>query len=555
MMESALLALLALGDPTASFRFSVIDLEDPRVRGRLELSGLAEQSEPIELRFPEGFAFARLPEPLLDGEVKVLESAGATLQRTSPYSWSLDPAGADAVTLEWVVPLRHREHPMVAGRDEYEYPYLKEDHGMLVMGCLALLPSEFDEATTRVEFKVPEAWPVVAPWPKTADGAYHPPTRGALADDLIAIGHWQLDQQQVAGMNVTFAFAPHQEELRKVVLERAAPIVEAELQHFGVTPQPAYLFLFGEPQRAGYGGSPKTNSMTLFVDRELPMDFVRDGIVHLIAHEFHHTWMRARCQPVSDLRFVVEGYTDYFAYRIPWQIGLADDASFQDRLERKMAELEAAQSASEMDLFTAGGDAFFQGGDSYRATYAGGLIHALWLDLALRGLEEPSSTEDVLRALYEDPRWQDGTRPQPSDLWACIERLGGAEIAQRARELAATPGFADWQAAFAAVGVELVRSTAPGSLQMRANFNGTTMGLSDPAGAAARVGLLPGDRLLEVNGVAVESEADVRRAFPELLDGELQLRLERDGEELLIKTMRPTDVRYRFADKVFERLR
>ena len=52
-------------------------------------------------------------------------------------------------------------------------------------------------------------------------------TGPSFADDLIAVGHWQMDQQDIAGMEITFAFAPGQDELREVVLERAAPIVEA----------------------------------------------------------------------------------------------------------------------------------------------------------------------------------------------------------------------------------------------------------------------------------------------------------------------------------------
>ena len=550
--------LLTLAAQTASYTFTIEDPAEPRVEARLVLGELEPDARDLLLTMPEGFAYVQLPEPRLEGEVRRVGEGPAVI-RGGAYSWTIDPADAREVELRWSVPLDHRTLDGIRGRDEYEYPYLAADHGMLVMATMALVPGEGTahdrEFPITIEFDLPSGWEVHAPWPQDEQGRYRPATLNDVRDDLVAIGQWDTYEEEVDGMAVTFAFAPGQETLKQGVVQQAAPIVAGMIDHFGGKVQDRYLVLFGDPQPGGYGGSPKTNSMTLFLSPELPLDFALDGIVHLIAHEFHHTWMRARCQPVSDLRFVAEGYTDYFAYRIPWQIGLADDATFKATLEQKLVELEAAQAASEMDLFTAGGDAFFQGGDSYRATYAGGLIHALWLDLALRGLEEPSSTEAVLRALYEDPRWQDGTRPQPSDLWACIERLGGVEIAQRARELAATAGFADWQAALAAVGVELERSTAPGSLQMRANFNGTTMGLSDPAGAAARVGLLPGDRLIEVNGVAVETEADVRRAFPELLDGELRLRLERDGEELLIKTTRPTDVRYRFADKVIERLR
>ena len=186
----------------------------------------------------------------------------------------------------------------------------------------------------------------------------------------FAIGAWDVLQSQAADMELTLAFAPGQEELRAAVLERIVPIVEYELELFGTTPQEKYLFLFGESSMRGYGGSPKSSSMTLFVSPELPVSFATQGVEYLIAHEFHHTWMKARCQPEDELRFVIEGYTDYYAHLVPWRLELQDDAKLLSSLRGKLSELEGAQG--DISLTAAGGPIFFEGGTpTARSTPAG----------------------------------------------------------------------------------------------------------------------------------------------------------------------------------------
>ena len=207
------------------------------------------------------------------------------------------------------------------------------------------------------------------------------------------------------------------------------PIVDVELELFGCVPQERYSFLFGRPQPGGFGGSPKTSSMTLFLSPELPVDFAISGLEHLIAHEFHHTWMRARCSPPDDLRFVAEGFTDYYSWIVPWRLGWHDDAELLGTLNGKLAEWEENAGPP---LVQAGGPSFFEGGSDYAATYAGGLVVALLCDLAIRRHDEEGRTlDDFLRAFYEDPRWKEGRNPTRSDFLALLTAFAGEEHAER----------------------------------------------------------------------------------------------------------------------------
>ena len=544
--------LLLLAAQTAHYTFTVEDPAANQVEARLELGGLAADAGPIALQMPQGFAYAQLPEPLLKGGLK----SDAKISREGPYSWVLDPAGAEAVFVEWVVPLEHRSAPEVVGRDEYEYPYLRADHGMLVMGALVVAPDVIDEAQIQVRIELPEGWAVHAPWPAQDDGSFAPPNLASLRDDLIAIGSWDVHQEQVRGMQLTIVFAPGQAKLRAGVVRKTAPIVAAMLDHFGTTLQDGYLFLFGEPQLGGYGGSPKSQSMTLYVAPDLPVDFAIEGMTHLIAHEFHHTWMRARCQPADELRFLSEGFTDYFAYFVPWRAGMVDDAKFRASLAAKLGAAETAHKLAGASMQLAGGPVFFEGGAAHDLVYSGGLVLGLWLDLWLRRADHSSTLEDLLRAFYEDPRWQDKPEARVEHLLEALTRIGRPDLVEHVRELSESVQPIDWQARFGELGYEVGRELKPIELSLRANLDGTTITAIDPQGCGGLLGLRAGDTLLVVNGIEVGNEPELRAAFPKLLDGKFAIRLSRaDGSKIDISMERPSEVIYSLPDKLINELR
>lgn len=556
MIEGILLALAA---QQAAYTFTVEDPAAEVVEARLVLSDLSPDSKPLLLTMPQGFAFVRLESPRLTGEVRIV-GEGPELERSGPYSWGVDPNGATEVSLAWTIPLDHRSVPAIRGRDEYEYPYLRANHGMLVMGTMALIPGEREawsaELPIQVEIEVPEGWEVHAPWPKHKEGGFRPRTLGDLSDDLIAIGKWDSHTQKAGGMEITFAFAPGQEELKAGVVERAAPVVRGLVEHFGGKVQDSYLVLFGEPSPGGYGGSPKTNSMTLYVGPDLPIDFALDGVVHLIAHEFHHTWQRAYNQPADELRFLAEGFTDYFAYLIPWRIGLTGDEDLRVTLQGKLSEAEEAHFRAASSMQEAGGPAFFEGGPAYQLVYSGGLVTGLWLDLALRLQEEPSTLEQVLRAYYASGRWSEDREATPSQFGDTLRDAGYARLAAQLDQITQSERRIDWVRQFRALGFTLERVTVPIELSMRANFQGATITAIDPLGCGGRLGLKAGDTLLEVNGHRIENGDDARMAFSKVVDGRFDIKLKQaDGTIKAILAPRPNQVNYVLPKDVIDALR
>ena len=507
---------------------------------------LSSLDGPLELGFGREHSYVTL-EPRLSLEPAVLGAApGTSLERVDAFTWRLDPGDATELRLGWEVVLDHRTQPEVVGRDEYEQPYVAAGHGMLVTGYLALAPQ--DGEALGVRFALPPGWAVEAPWPELEDGRFLPSSLDHLRHDLVAIGAWDVHRETVSGVDLSIAFAPGQRDLRQRVTAHLPAIVAEELRLFGVLPHERYLFLFGRPdQPMSYGGSPKAGSMTLFLASDFPVEEAEAGLVHLMAHEYHHTWMFSRCEPEDDLRFVMEGFTDWFAREVPWRLGLRTGASFREQLLAEIARADEALDRWDGSLADAGGPAFFSGGDAYAACYSGGYALAAWTELALRSVDAEFGVDEVLRRFYNDPAWDDGTKPTLDDWFERLETALGPELGALQRDAVTGADDVDWVALFEVVGLALGRTSEPLGPSPRANFDGTLVVGIDPDGAAGRLGLASGDRLLSINERPVVDERTARANWRPDDAGQIDVRFERDGEERRVAAAYPSRVLYELA--------
>ena len=191
----------------------------------------------LPLRMADKFAFTALPEPQLDGEPTFADAAGSALEsaRRGPYEWSVSRGDAETVSARWVVPMTHRDIPEVAQRSAYEFPYLTDDHGMIVTGATFLVSSDEESTRRRVRFHPPDDWSLLAPWAEQ-DGWYEVADQRSMLNNLVAVGDWDPQSVSIDGAEVVIAFAPGQELLRRRVVDRLAEIVAAELELFDHRP-------------------------------------------------------------------------------------------------------------------------------------------------------------------------------------------------------------------------------------------------------------------------------------------------------------------------------
>ncbi len=520
----------------------VVRIPDPstaRAEVELTLTGLPAEDGPLFLRFPERFAFVRLDEPLLEGEVRAFDGPGeeVAVERVGPHRWSAERPESGPLRLRWTVPHRHRDLPEVRERDAYEYPYLADDHGMLVAGTLFLTP-DLADGRARIRFELPEGWPVRCPWPEVEPGVFAPAQASALHNDLIAIGTWEEQVIEANGCEVTIAVAPDQTGLMKAAGPLIERIVCAEIELFGCVPREKYLFLFGRPdppmtlgsRGTSMAGSPKTGSMTLMV-RGWGRLGLASHLGHLIAHEFHHTWTNNRLGLPDELRWVGEGFTDYYAFLVLAREELAPWERFAKTIEEKLSAYAGNPVRSELSLAEAGGPPFYSDRNAYSLVYDGGFLLAALFDRLIRADNEAASLDDFLRAFNNDPRWSAREEPPSSeDFYGELGHWLPEETVARLSELVSHPREIDFVAELLATDVEITAERRPEKLSLRANLDGTRVRDIDPAGLGGRLGLRAGDVLLEVNGVACDTVDGVQRAWRQPRDGRMCFTFERDGQ-------------------------
>ena len=558
--------LLALATPLTAAGFSdppelryTVRIPDPAtgvVEVELRLSGLAESPAELELALPRRFAYVTLDEPLLEGELEAYDGGNGALlvERVDPFRWTVHRGASDTVRARLRVPLEHREIPEVLERDAYEFPYLAEDHGMLVAGTLFPLPVIEDPRAAKVDvgvrFELPEGWAVHCPWPESEPGVFTPTDPASLHDDLLAIGDWDEEVIDAGGCEVTLAIAPGQPELIEAIAPLIERIVRAELTLFGRVPREKYLFLFGRPDPPfapgehglSMGGSPKRGSMTLFLRGLPPGGDPAKYLGHLIAHEFHHTWTSSLETP-DELRFFAEGFTDYYAYLLLAREGLSTWEAFARTLGGKLRDYLKNPRVGELSLSEAGGPRFFEGGPAYSLVYDGGLLLAALVDRRIRAKGEGRSLDEMMRMFNNERRGREAN--QQEIVKAFREVLTGFLSPAEAEELwglITGRDPIDFVELLTATGAEIETRTGAASGSMRANLDGTRIVDLDPNGLAGRLGLLAGDLLLVVNGVECSDAREVRRAWRAPRGTRMVLCLQRDGERIEIDERVPEEL-------------
>lgn len=547
------LEMVQLDEP-AQLHYQLLIAPAPveRVHGHLRITGLDPDEEQLNLYMVRRYALVALPAPLLVGQPQVVDSQGQTLALESldPYRWKLDKGSATEIEISWVVSIEHRRQASVPGSSRYQFPYLSEDHGMLTTSAILLVPEQLDFSPPLLTIETPDGWPVHGPWPQIAPGVFRPKNEYALVSNFFGVGAWDQAKVDAPGVQVTLLFAPGQRPLRELIMPLVTPILRAELELFQVQPFEHYTVLFGQVGEAGLGGSPKQGSMTMYAETRLWNEAGASPLVHLLAHEFFHTWGHVRYRCPDELRFFNEGFTDYYARLVPARLGSAPWFEFAEAIETALAQWERNPASQHLSLVSAGGPAFFNDTNAYQLVYSGGLVLAALTDLYLRNRDlrvdgRSGNLDELMRSFNNDPRWSlEGRAPRLRNLrLALAERLGHS----RARTLisyAFQPGVPDLPAAFAAAGTALERDKRAPSNNLRANLDGPVIRSLASDGLAARIGLQPGDRVRRINGQDIFSERELRSAWGQI-DSTILVEIIRGQESMLIEQTVPKEIHYR----------
>lgn len=537
----------------ADYRVRLLEPAERAVEVEMRLGGLDPRANEIELALPDGYSFVRLEAPLLAAPLaaRTPDGSALTITNPTPYGWKLATKGATDAVVTWTSALTAHDRTDVAERDSYGHPYVTTDHALLATGALMIAPRLGDAPIEyRVRFESAKDWPVLCPWREVEPGLFDPGSEQALQHDLVALGAWAKSTIRLDGMRIDVGIAPGQPALAPLAVPAIEKICAAELELFGVVPRPQYLFLFVAPKPVtgfSFAGSPKTGAMVLQVSGDLANPIAGRMIDHLVAHEFHHLWAVSRLDFGDDLRFVGEGFTDWYAHVVPARLALMPWPEFGEELGEKLEAWNALRPTLDAPLARCGGPEFFEGGPHYEATYGGGLLVAALLDLELRRAGRADGLDGWLREFVNDPRWdRRGQGPRVDDFLAHVESALGRETRERVSRWISTPKGFDPEAEFARLGVAVTRQPMPRTL--RANFEGTRITALDRNSEAGRLGLREGDVIRGVNGRDVTDDASIQSAWRAPVDGQVVVRVERADGALELRAQAGDAVAKPFVD-------
>lgn len=474
----------------------------------------------LDFLLPERHSFVQL-EPRWREAPRASGVGGKPFPLESVEPWRLRVAkgAATEVVLALDVLLDHREQAAVVGRDEYEHPGVLADGSLILFGsALFPLPETLpQDRPLQARVVVDDARPVVSSWPRAADGALAPQDPWALQSDLLLVGSFELARLELEGAAVQCAFAPGNERLHAVVPPLVDAIVREQCARMRRAPAGDWLYVFNpqiEVQGRSLAGSPKRTSMTLSVNGRFADDELRADLAHLMAHEYHHTFATARGPGFEgELRFVGEGFTDWYAWQSARLCGALSDERWTKVLAEKLADDMDLRARARLTLAEAGGMAFFLEPLAYEQVYTCGFVLAAVLDAELAASGAQGGFDAFYRGLLDEP---------PADLDALLVRVGQAASPEAREwfERAVRGSGADPLARLARLGVPTSLETRPP--QLRANLERVVDAAGrasvrvvdiDPADPAAVHGVAAGDFVESVAGARVESPEELRKLW------------------------------------------
>ena len=528
----------------------------------------------LELQISPPPGFVGLKGPHLDGRMVITAPTtpdatedGKELEATCEpenWRWLIAPGEARAVRMRYRVPLTFDREIPQSSRLQHILPYVTEDYGMI--GTLMTTATAINARPDRVLARIttPDRLGLISPWPIARDASaggvtwYDVPPEAIGGYEFLPVGGWIGPDLAIGEFQVRMIFPPEWASVEQRLREPLETIVRYGSRLFGSEMRDTFVFAF-RPSELGAGSisaTTATNSISFVLDPDV-LQSEPESVVHTIAHEFVHLWSRRTLAigEVSDMRWLHEGFTDYYASQICFRTGLMSRESF----ERALAERSrtAASTPVRWSITAAGAKGMDGDEASTQLTYSGGWLLGAWLDAAIRSesiargrsadfapaagdVAKPGTLDEFMRDFYNDPRWNERVRPTAAMFLERLVAYLPAERIARFAQFTAEPWAFDTEAAFRELGVPVARTRIAADRMGIVLGPGSTIVQDLQAGGpAAAFGVELGDAILCINGIPIASSADLRGAWRKSGGGETEMVVRRAGVERTLRGDKP----------------
>jgi predicted metalloprotease with PDZ domain len=473
---------------------------------------------------------------ITDGEGHLLDTS-----RPDPYSWRV--AGHKGTVVV--------EYTLFGDRADGTYDGIDQTHAHLNMPATFVWARGMDKIPMSFRFIPPEGsrWQVATQLAAAGDGTYLAPSVDMMMDSPVELSAHDLNEWTVGDRQFRMALHHQGSKAEAAAFANMAKAVVTEAEGvFGAFPKydnGTYTFLTDYLPYAAGDGMEHRNSTVITGARSLKQSARQN--IGTVAHEFFHSWNVERIRPaalepfdferanMSGELWFAEGFTQYYGNLILRRAGLTSIDRFAEAVGASVnavltapgkdvfSVVEMARQAPFVDAATANDPVNTP--NTFISYYTYGAAIAAGADLTIRSRFPGKGLDDWMRQMWKEH--PDVQKPYT------LEDLQGALANATGDAAFATDFFRrhivgreplDYRTLLASAGFEL--RTRPGNHvwlgSLRYSFTPANAATDASAGMeitgpvvrnspAYTAGLDRGDRILEFEGKALKSEAELTK--------------------------------------------
>jgi len=486
-----------------------------------------------------------------------------TVLRKDPHQWMIpNPKGTTTVN-----------YTLFGNRGDGTYAQIDLSHAHLNTPATFMYAKEFFDNPVEVTF-IPRKdlnWKIATQLPLKEGTTYTAPNFQYFFDSPTELSNFKKRSFQVDsnGKTYTIDFVLHDhspedlldayfEQVKQIVLTQRAVYKELPDFDYGT-----YTFIACYLSNASGDGMEHRNS-TILTDREGLENGGFKNNIGTVAHEFFHAWNVERLRPkdlepfdyskanMTGTLWFAEGFTSYYTNLTLSRAGIIDQQEYVKRLNGTFNyvwnspardiynPIEMSYQAPFVDAATAVEE--IDRGNTFISYYSYGSMLGLALDLSLR--QKGLNLDDYMRAMWK----AQGESEEPytiDDLHFNLSLYAGKDFAdQYFNNYIYNGKMPDFESLFESMGIAMEQQEDKPytGLRLKQNHIVSYPLIGSPAYDA---GLTKGDRILAINDMGLEQDANLEELISKFKVGEsLQISYSRFGSNQNTQLVLQSDPTY-----------
>ncbi|REG89119.1 M61 family metallopeptidase [Winogradskyella sediminis] len=492
--------------------------------------------------------------------VKVTDTKGNVLETTrpDPYSWIVNNHDGTIIV----------NYTLYANHGDGTYAQVDETHAHLNMPATFMYAPSLENDTFNIEFKPREDlnWKIATQLKLVEGNRYSAENLQYFMDSPTEISDHMVRSFEVDGQKINFAlhhngtaaeFDDYFEKVKKTILQQKAVFGELPTFDYG-----EYTFLGCYIPNATGDGMEHRNSTIVTSTRSLADGADRN--IGTVSHEFFHCWNVERIRPeslepfnfeaanMSGELWFAEGFTSYYDDLTLTRAGLITQEDYIKGLtgtfnyvwnspgRQFFNPIEMSYQAPFVDAARSVDD--INRDNTFISYYSYGSMLGLALDLSLR--TQNLNLDDYMTLVW-NTYGKTETYYTIADLQQTLKDYAGAEFGDDFfNNYIYKSGMPDFETLFKTVGVQLQQNTAQPAFGLRLNNQVITSNTLVGSGAYT-AGLEKGDKLLEIDGVALNGTSDLNKILGTVKPHQtVDVVYERFGKQHTVKLTLDADMSY-----------